>query len=150
MKRIKIHFWRGTGFIAGAIRFFSWGPMAHVGMQIDNTMYEAREFRGVVKSRFPDQKRRMPNRSLVVECSEEQYNEIFDWWESRIGRRYDYLSVFRFVYRKGETDRTTGSWFCSEAVMDACEAGGIRLFDRVDSSKVTPSMIYWSPVLKEF
>lgn len=144
---VTIHFWRGSGFIGTAIRLFSWGPVSHVAMQIGNDLYEAREFRGVVKSRYPVSKR-MPDESFKVELPHAASVELVrQWWEKRIGASYDYLSVIRFVYRRSETQRTRGKWFCSEAVVDALSAGGVQLYDRLDSSKITPAMVYWSPLL---
>jgi len=152
MPRVRIHFWRGTGIVGSLIRFFSWGEVAHVGMQIDSFLFEAREFRGVVASPYPPspkENRKPPCKTLILECSEEQKQQMLNWWHDRIGSPYDYLSVVRFVTRRKETEETKRKYFCSEAVSDACAFAELPLFERVDSSKIPPSWVYRSPKLKE-
>lgn len=148
METVKIHFWKGTGVIGALIRFFSWGPVAHVAMEIDRTLYESIEGKGVISGPIIT-RRPPPTRTLVLECDSTQKQSMIDWWTHRIGWKYDWLSVFRFVYRRSETESTERRYFCSEAVMDAAAAAGIHLLERVDSSKVNPSMVYWSPILKK-
>jgi len=58
---VKVHFYRGTGFIGRAIRFFSWGEQSHVAMQINNTLYEAKEFHGVIRTKYPEAAQRKPD-----------------------------------------------------------------------------------------
>lgn len=150
MARILVHFWHGTGFIGTAIRWFTWGPVSHVAMQIDNTLFEAREFRGVVQNpAFSEFAKRPPSATLELEVSPEKAELARYWWHVRIGLPYDYLSVFRFITRQPETAGTKPRYFCSEAVHDCCKYIGMPLFKRVDGSRVAPSWIYRSPVLKE-
>ncbi len=148
MISVKVHFWKGTGFIGRPIRFFSWGEQSHVAMQINNTLYEAREFKGVVKSRFPEQRRPLPDWTLTLECDEEQVLDLVSWWQDHLGKPYDYRGVFRFISRRKEDEKTKGKYFCSEAVCDACEFAGVPLFQRVDGSKVAPAWVFRSLRLK--
>ena len=146
---VKVHFYRGTGFIGRAIRFFSWGEQSHVAMQINNTLYEAKEFHGVIRTKYPEAAQRKPDWTLTLEADEQQVLDLIHWWQSHIGKSYDYRGVFRFISRRKEDHKTKDKYFCSEAVCDACEFAGIPLFNRVDGSKVPPSWVFRSLRLKE-
>lgn len=148
--QIPIHFWSGRGFIGTAIRWFTWGPVSHVAMQVGDRLFEAREFRGVIENyAAAELVSRPPSKTLWLPVSDKQKNKLLDWWEARIGLPYDYLGVFRFVTRRPETEAAKPRYFCSEAVFDACEFAGVQLHARVDGSKVSPTWIYRSVLLKE-
>lgn len=162
MTEVKIHFWSGSGFIGKAIQLFTWGKMSHVAMQIGNILYEAREFKGVVKSQFFERDPK-PTETLILQVTEEQKEKLLAWWEIRIGWGYDYIGVFRFLstvrfiskklrlpfwFRFLFLDRDN-TYFCSEAVAEACSVAGIQLFKRIESSKISPAKLYTTPILRE-
>lgn len=68
------------------------------------------------------------------------------WLKRQLGKRYDFGSVFRFLSRD-EKDWSACEWFCSELVMEALMHGGIKLLN-IESHKVSPEVLSWSPLLK--
>lgn len=150
MSHVKILSWTGQGFIGRAIRFFSSGKVAHSAMQIDGVVYESIQFVGVQKwDRLDLPKGRVePCEELLLEVTLEQKILMLKFWESILGKPYDYLSVLRFISRKRETESTKDKYFCSEAVCEACEYAGVPLFERVDASLIPPSWVRRSPKLK--
>jgi len=144
---IRVHFWKGDGLIGRIIRRFTWSDYSHVGMELNGWMYEAREFRGVVKQRWPDSKR-SSSAVLELRISQSDLRKLAEWWECRIGLPYDYWQVVRFIYRKDETASTKPKYFCSEALVDSLAYIGINLFERVPSYKISPGWVYRSPLFK--
>jgi len=113
MSKIKIHFYRWTRFFSYLIRWRTFSEFSHVSIQIDDKIYEAKEWKWVVATVA---KKELP-RSLVdtieYEVSDETLVKCEKWLKTQIWNKYDYTSILFFVWlpRWYKKDH---SWFCSE------------------------------------
>lgn len=83
---------------------------------------------------------------ITVDCDEAKVRKFVN---KQIGKPYDWPMVIRFVIRKGRDKPHDKSWFCSELVYSAIEAGGVKLLDNIEAWKVTPGELAQSPLLRQ-
>ena len=60
---------------------------------------------------------------------------------------YDWPGILGFLVRKNTQSQKR--WFCSEWVLAALRQGGVPLLNRVDSWRVQPEHLTWSPLLAD-
>lgn len=148
---MKIVFYRGTGIINRAIRFFSRGGYSHVAIILkDGSIIEAYPFKGVRRrSGIKDEiKKDTTIETYMVPASHEECISIEQFLISQLGKKYDYLSVFGFIlYATKESRKASQKWFCSELVFAAFQKANINLLERVDAWKVSPSLLSYSPYI---
>lgn len=65
--------------------------------------------------------------------------------QEQVGKKYDYTALYALPFIDRDWS-SPGKWFCSELVAAALQEGGVTLF-RVPKHRVTPAMIYSSPLL---
>lgn len=142
--------YEGTTIISRLIRVQTRGSISHAALLFeDGTIYEAREGRGVIKRRwgqagYPDEG------WTVLEPTAPEPRQLADkmreYCEHQIGKKYDYLSVLRFITRRRK-DANPDKLFCSEMVVEAFELCGFPLFLRCEPFEVSPSTLLISPRL---
>jgi hypothetical protein len=142
--RVKILFYSGWGPVSQAIRWRTWGAFSHVALCIDGTVYEAREFKGVVAG---IDKRNPAMVGIVPGMTMAQIDGLELWCDSKLGNWYDYLSIVSWMIRRGEGPE---QWFfCSEFVAEAFKSVGYPLFSTVcPPHKVSPTMVAYSERVK--
>jgi len=64
---------------------------------------------------------------------------------AQLGMRYDYSALYALPFIDRDWS-TPGQWFCSELIAAGVQAGGVKMF-RVPKHRVTPAMVYSSPLL---
>lgn len=113
MHRIKIHFYKGTRFFSRLIQWRTFSKYSHVSIQIDDKIYEAKEWKWVVSCVAKKQ----PPKSLVetfeIVCTREDILKWETWLKSQLNKKYDYLGLLWFLIRP-KSYRKNDKWFCSE------------------------------------
>jgi len=74
-------------------------------------------------------------------------NVVEEFLLSKIGAKYDYLSVFRFLSKRKPIP--SEKWFCSDLVFSALEAGGVKLLNNITPQEVSPALLSLSTLLKK-
>lgn len=64
--------------------------------------------------------------------------KALEWAEWNLGKKYDWLGIFGFVWRPAKEDR--GRYFCSEFCLSALQAGGFGI--GLKAHKVDPQGLY--------
>jgi hypothetical protein len=159
MRTIKIHLFQGRGLVAWAIRWFTWGKYSHVGIQMGNYFYEAREGslipyrRGEVKVHYLKTgwaySKRQPAKTLHLELTDKEYVDMQRFLDRQVGKRYDYGAIFSFISRGKEWLISKDTYFCSELVCYALKYIKKPLFLDKECRKVSPSDIAYSLIFKE-
>lgn len=143
--RPAILLFRGQGVISALIRWQTRGAVSHAAILLpDGRVLEAWQGDGVRIKTLESWK---DVEAYEIEgATELQWADAIQFAELQVGRGYDYLGIIRFISRKylPENDR----WFCSELVYKAFEVAGIKLFERINASEVSPGLLRVSPKLK--
>ena len=130
---MKVLLYRGTGPTSRLIRFQTRSPYSHAAMMMDDgTVIEAR-MRGGVKHVATPWTRHRKNTPVEVYAIKGDFDEekVESFLLSQLGKKYDWLSVLRFVSRrKAPAD---DRWFCSELILAALLDGGKRLLNGLSS-----------------
>lgn len=124
---MKLAFYKGREDLYD--RLISWwtrGPYSHVELVIgEGLCYSSSPRDGGVRAKFIDL---LPERWDVVDLGD-RYDDghAIDWFEDRIGARYDTLGILGFVWGPTREDRSR--YFCSEAVAAALKIKDPWRFD---------------------
>ncbi len=149
---MKLAFYRGTGILNKAIRFFSRGGYSHIAVILDNGIFiEAYPFAGVRyrKSLMDGMKIGTVVEIFDINTPPLESKIISDFLYLQIDKKYDYWSVFGFIlYATEESRRASKRWFCSELLFAAFRKANINFLERVDAWKVSPSLLSYSPLIK--
>jgi len=146
---------RGTSMVSRLIRCFNWGPYSHTALRVPETgaVYEA--WSGGVQ-KVPSISTNHTKGTVVdvwkIALWSEQAMVWLDWMDKQIGKKYDYMGIMGFVFRR-DWD-ATNKFFCSELVvtgnlMSAKRVAGSVLIvnDMTPPHKVYPAMVTYSPNL---
>lgn len=146
-----IVFFKGSGFISDVISKVTHSPYTHVAVVMhNNNILEANSF---IKVRIrPIQKDEVFS---VYRCNltDKQRQIIYLKGEQFIGKDYDYVQVFQWLYRLTINKdglgivNNTNRLYCSELVDDVFEAAGIDLLPNRLDGDVTPIDLLKSPLL---
>lgn len=141
-----IALFRGTGPVAAAIRWQTRGQYAHAAWVASNgTCIEAHGVTGVVKTRHPWVNNDGPADIYAIRClTGAQMVFIHDFLLKRVGRKYDWLAITRFL--SGINRDNENRWFCSELVAEACAYAGRPLL-HADAWRISPVTLGWSTEL---
>ena len=135
---------RGTGIIAALVRWQTRSQWSHCGLLLpDGSVIESVSGDGVHNVNLTDTE---GYEFFVVEgMAPEQWKMAIDWAFLQVGKKYDYWSVVRFVWRGHfpENDKL----YCAELVFEALAKAGVNLLDRIVSWEVAPQHIGISPLL---
>jgi hypothetical protein len=66
--------------------------------------------------------------------------------QAQLGKKYDYTALYALPFVARDYS-SPDKWFCSELVFAALQEGGAVVLSRVPKHRVTPAMIYSSPLL---
>ena len=147
---MKVAFFKGTDFVSKTILFISRGGFTHAEIVLDDgTSIGSKAFKGVHLT-----ENALDNSEIVatfdVKTTARQKDIIESFLRDQIGKKYDYLSIIGFVvYASGDGRKQYGKWFCSELVFAAFKKAGIRLLQRVEPWKVSPTILSYSPFFME-
>lgn len=140
----------GTGVVSRIIRWQQRTDVSHISIiDNDDSLIEALEFSGVVQNRtLQDARNEQRVDVLEVYVTPEQRYAALAWSKGQLGKRYDYLSILRFVTRR-KNRKDNGKWFCSEFAFVAAEKAGVALLQRIPPAEVSPGHFVMSPLLHE-
>jgi len=151
---IKILQYKGTGWVSRAIRFQTRSVYSHTGIlfESDGKVFEAwhtggkRWWHGSVRVLDKPKDGHDPDTQIDVFRIEGYVDEskARAYAESMLGRRYDFLSVLRFVTRKKAPDNT--AVFCTEYALDIISDGDLDLL-RGNHAHMSPRDMGISPLL---
>jgi uncharacterized protein YycO len=146
---VKLAFYKGTSWVSLAIRWQTRGRYSHVGVVTpDGKIIESWHRGGVLKNASLGM-RHDPQTEVdiysVTGLNRMQNASVLEFMENQLGKKYDFLSVARFISRREVDDQE--KWFCSELVMAAFHHAASPLLN-VASHKVSPEVLSWSPRLK--
>ena len=144
----KILLFKGNSLISKLIRWQTNGNYSHAAIQLPNgRIIEAWHKPAKVRLRGPLQDWSNVEAFDVHGMTAEHWEKAIAWAEKQIGKKYDFGGVFRFVtrWRKQQDEK----WFCSELVYQAVLEAGVPLLARVSSSQVSPTVLSFSPLLRQ-
>lgn len=161
---ISLIFCRGKGILSALIRWQTWSNYSHVALRINNSerdeVWEAWPGKGVHRMSYRDFTRKGTKgmEELFIYkpagVTPEEWNAreslLHTFLDGRLGSKYDYLGVFRFLVRFGQRrNNFTGKYFCSQLAAAMLELSHIPLFKRVDAAKISPAMLRTSVLLSD-
>lgn len=153
MKDIRIALFKGSGLISKAIQWQTRSEYSHVGIVVIDTnnalkpiLYEAYHVGGVRSDRniykIIANGEKINLFKLETPIIEKRVENIENFLKSKVGNKYDFVSVMRFVSRRKAKDND--NYFCSELVVDALRAGEVNILNG-DSSRFSPRDVSISP-----
>jgi len=119
------------------LRLFLFSQYNHIAIEFSGQVYDATSH-GVVKQ-TREQFFGRYKRVLEIEVTIPKGQKAVTWLEKQLGKRYDYLAVIAFPFRRNW--QKENRWFCSELVAEALILGGYKV-RRVPSSRVTPRDVF--------
>lgn len=142
---MRFYFYRGRGFWAALIRWFTRSKYAHVSVVFsDGEVYEAVPGRGVIKGKLKSVDGVTPfvYKAGVVPNIQAARN----YCESELGTEYDYWGCLCFVLGIKQR-RSASRIFCSEYASTASTVAGVELQERVEHFKLSPDNLSWSAMI---
>lgn len=137
----------GKGIYSSLIRWQTWSDVSHAAFLLpDGNILESWPSSGVRIRDYPVG----PGIETytVPDISPQEWTRVLDFAKTQIGKKYDYLSILRFISRsKSEMDDL---WFCSELVFESFNQAGIHLLERIKSYQVSPGTLRLSPRLHKY
>jgi uncharacterized protein YycO len=141
--------YRGKSVVSRAIQFLNWGPYSHVswvdveGWEIEAWIYGVRKVSVAHSNHTPG----TPVEIYDANLTPGETDGIRQFLLSQVGKQYDLRGVLHFVTRRPQNASDQDRWFCSELIHAAFRHVRRDLLLRVESWKVFPSMIVYSPLL---
>lgn len=143
---VIVRLYRGTSLVSKLIKWQTRGEYSHVTTIVGNVLYEAREFKGVLK-RMALEPDNADYTDFFVETTKEQRAGLIEFFEKQLGKGYDYWAAFAFITRSKADRKATNQWICSEIIAAAFKEVGINLLERIEAWAVSPQLISFSPKL---
>jgi hypothetical protein len=144
LPEIHILLYRGHGLLSTLIRWQTDGRVAHSALRNKGEVIEATPWRGVVKRPYALADAVWAEAYVIPSLSPAHWNLAWDFANAQLGKKYDWLGIFRFLTRN--KDQNPKRWFCSELVFAALAYGYLELLARVPAYKVSPEAIRRSPL----
>lgn len=142
---MRFYFYRGKGFWAALIRWFTRSKYAHMSVVFeDGTVYESVPGKGVVKGRLESVDGVTPFMYKMGARPNSEAARIF--CESELGTGYDYWGCVCFILGIRQR-RSSSRYFCSEFGADAAKVADAPLQERTGSEKLSPDICAMSPVI---
>lgn len=132
---MRVAFVRDNTLLSFIIRFFTWSRYHHCGAVSEDGKHiiEASPFIGVAKT---------PIKEFEAKYKTIDYSNIlcdnkkaFEYLESRLGNKYDWLAVFGVVLKFMGQDRDKD--YCSELLANAS-----GVFRKERTSRITPEILW--------
>ena len=95
---IHVRIYKGTSIISKLIQFQSDGPYSHSAIVFGDTVYEAKEFKGVQKHPITDDVGLVYD-DFAVDMTVEQVDILMKFLEAQMGKKYSYGMIARFITR---------------------------------------------------
>lgn len=146
---MQLNLHRGSSLISKLILWQSRGRYSHASITLrDGRVIESREFIGV--HCLPKLQARKGERidSYEVATTDRQADLIEHFLVSQLGKKYDYISLIRFISREPVAHWNKRKWFCSELAFEAFRTAGIELLCNIEAWAVSPELLGISPVIK--
>jgi uncharacterized protein YycO len=139
---MELIFSRRLSFSSWAIRAVTWSRWSHVAAVIGGEVFESRAASGVQRVAYLDALRGRGEYELArVNCNDAKARAFL---RDQIGKPYDWTAAFGvWMHRDWQEP---DSWFCSELIAAAAQAGGV-LVVRKPVNRITPEDIYTSPAV---
>ena len=148
---MRIAFYRGTDLIDKLILFVCRGGYSHVAIVLNNeTIIEAYPFKGVrQRQNISDQMKKCVVDIYEVSTTPEQDSVIHDFLKQQLGKKYDWVAILGFVLHTSEEGRKAyGRWICSELVFATFRKASIKLLERINAWKVSPTILSYNTTMK--
>lgn len=142
---MRFYFYRGRGFWAAMIRWFTRSKYAHMSVVFeDGAVFESVPGKGVIKGTLKSVDGVTP---FIYKMGLRPDSELARrFCESELGAGYDYWGCICFIL--GVKQRCSKlRFFCSEFGAFAALAAGVPLQERVEIFKLSPDMCAMSPVI---
>lgn len=140
---MQLLFVRRPTLACAAIRVATWSPWSHVAAVFGGTVFEATVRHGVRKT--------LPS-VVLANSVDHAWAEVpcrtdptLRFLEAQLGKPYDWTAIFGIMTRRDWQE--DDSWFCSELVATAADAGGVSLIHK-PKNRVTPGDLWSSPVVR--
>lgn len=143
LPQIHILLYHGHGIIDTLIRWQTDGRVAHAALRNKGEVIEARPKEGVIRRPYTAADAQA-EAYAVPSMTDAEWRDAWSFANSQVGKKYDWLGIFRFLTRNKEQD--PARWFCSELVFAAIDYSGPNLLERVPAYKVSPEGIRRSPL----
>lgn len=142
-----IALYRGKSVISRLIQWQTRSPYSHAAIYFPKTqeVIEAWHIGGVQKNKVLELHTEGTEIDLFRVNADVDWEEAVWFATSKIGKRYDFTDIFRFLTRTPAI--LDNKWFCSELVFESLKHAGTPLLSRVNSWEVTPGMLALSPLL---
>ena len=150
--RLRFGIHRGVGLVSHLIQWQQRSDVSHVSIiDEDDMLIEAREWRGCVRARSLSQVQAESSSRftvMYVEVPRSKYEAAMRFARAQLGKRYDYLSIIRFVTRHQCSRNDNGKWFCSELAFVVAKEAGVTLLQLIEPWAVSPGLFHYSPLLQ--
>lgn len=118
---VKIVFKKGRTFISLLIRLITRSKFSHVGIVIDDIIYETDIGYNFRKSKF-DWEESIYN-GIILDISNEEKDDLIKYLNSNIGKKYDNKENLRYILKLFNLDwifkDNNRKWNCVESVVDS-------------------------------
>lgn len=131
---VTYHFHKSNTIYSKGIQLYS--KYSHVSIEVGGYVYEALVEHGVIKTISTSYDKSTVVKSEIFEGLDE--NIIIKFLEAQVGKAYDLIGVFSFVWRVLPT--RYGYWYCSDIAMVSLMKGlGKEEYDQ----RQTPQGFYY-------
>jgi uncharacterized protein YycO len=145
---MQILLYQGRSLVSKAIRKQTDSIYSHAAVRMrDGSIIEAWQGVGVRQMKTV-MDGHTPGTPVTVFHIDGEYEEdaVEAFLLKQVGKKYDYLSVARFITRWERP--SNDKWFCSELVVAAFRKGGLDLLNG-PAAKISPRDVSLSPLLQE-
>lgn len=146
-----IALYQGTSPVSRLIQWRTWSPFSHAAWVYgDGAVIEAWKGVGVHEADNLGSAHRPGTRVelLSIQLTDSEEWDLMAFLRAQIGKRYDYRGVLGFISHR-DSAQQQNAWFCSELIAAAFESIGRPLLARIPPWRVTPGMLWTSPLLKQ-
>jgi len=143
--------YHGMSFMSKLIKWRTWSKISHSAIlsQDEKFVYEAWR-KGLTKTAWENSHHKKNTRVDLykVYCTPEEAKKAYEYYESQMGRKYDFKAIIGFILRVkwGKIS----DLICSELVYKGTLHFKDQLLDRIDPFKVSPGHIDISPRLTPY
>ena len=137
----RFWFCRSETIAGKVIRLMTMGKWNHVGIEVNDIVYDADAGRGVTTASLDIFLARYTE-AEAVDVAVPKAEAFISFLKSQIGKPYDYLAILAFPFRRDW--QREEAWFCSEYAAKAALVGGVLPALRLPRHKVTPDQLFFA------